>query len=136
MKLKGGGFAAVLVAIAIFIGYNMVNPGANPSRIKKDLTILHDEDEEIETSNSQKRERHEWLLLRDPKTGKIPDGIRTKELTWVRTMPIRKNGLFNKSDIQSSANTGSLPLFSETNNYTNSVIGNSYQAVGGTAFSI
>ena len=133
MKLKAGGLAVVLLGIAIFVGYQLTNKEEKRSVIKRDLTILNnEEDEEIETSNTLKRERYEWLLLRDPRTGKIPEGIRNKELTWVRTMPVKRNGLFNRLDIPSSAIGGTLPLFGESNSYNNSQIGNSYIAAGPT----
>jgi len=82
MKLKTGGLAVVFVGMILFIGYQLMNREEKRSVVKRDLTILNgEEDEEIETSNTLKRERYEWLLLRDPRTGKIPDGIRNKELT-------------------------------------------------------
>ena len=131
MKLKGIGLAALILLMAFFIGYQLLNPHEKIPKNKKNLTILNgDDDENMETSNSQKRARYEWLLLRDPKTGKIPEGIRSKELTWVRTMPIKRNGLFSKPSIQSSANGGTLPLFGESNNYNSSLTGNSYIAAG------
>lgn len=133
MKLKAGGLAVVLLGISIFVGYQLTNKEGKRSVIKRNLTILNgEEDEEIETSNTLKRERYEWLLLRDPKTGKIPEGIRNKELTWVRTMPVKRNGLFSRLDIPSSAMGGTLPLFGESNNYNNSQIGNSYISAGPT----
>ena len=133
MKLKVGGLAVVLLGIAILVGYQLTYREGKRSGIKRDLTILNgEEDEEIETSNTLKRERYEWLLLRDPRTGKIPDGIRNKELNWVRTMPVKRSGLLGKLDIPSSAIGESLPLFGESNNYNNSQIGNSYISAGPT----
>ncbi len=35
-------------------------------------------------------DRYEWRLTKDPKTGKIPDGIRKRELAWVRTQSSRR----------------------------------------------
>ena len=34
-------------------------------------------------------------MLRDPKTGLIPRGIRNREMAWVKSVPVRENGLFN-----------------------------------------
>lgn len=134
MKIKSVVFAAAIVTSTFFIGYRMLDTGSKTKPVKRDLSILNgeEEDKELETSNTRKRERYEWLLLRDPKTGKIPDGIRNRELDWVKDMPVRRNGILNRLDIQSSANMGGLPLFGENNNYTNSLTGNNYIAVGPT----
>ena len=131
MKLKAAGLAVVIIGVVLFIGFQWLKQEGKHANIKRDLTILKDDDEELETSNSQKRERYEWLLLRDPKTGKIPEGIRSKELSWVKNMPVNKNGLFRRLEIQSSANSGNLPLFGESNNnYNSSFTGNNYIAAG------
>jgi hypothetical protein len=42
-----------------------------------------------------KRAAWEWKMLRDPSTGKIPEGIRQQEMEWVRTMPVREYGGFD-----------------------------------------
>jgi len=63
--------------------------------LPKRFTIMNEEDEEIETENSKKRAEYEWMLTRDPKTGLIPEGIRSQELAVMRNMPIRENGIFN-----------------------------------------
>lgn len=52
-------------------------------------------EEENEEEAGGRRAAYEWKLLRDPKTGKIPDGIRAREMAWVKNMPVRENGLFN-----------------------------------------
>lgn len=41
-----------------------------------------------EEGGSRRKER-EWRMLRDPRTGKIPAGIRDIEMEWVKTMPFR-----------------------------------------------
>jgi len=66
----------------------------------KNLTILSEEEEEeegvnMETENARRRAEFEWLISRDPKTGSIPEGIRTRELAQMRTLPVRQNGIFN-----------------------------------------
>jgi hypothetical protein len=64
---------------------------------KKDLTILdkEEEGEELEKENSRRRAEYEWTIQRDPKTGKIPEGIREKELALLKILPVRANGIFN-----------------------------------------
>ncbi len=37
------------------------------------------------------RARHEWLRLHDPATGRIPSGIRERELAFAATLPTREN---------------------------------------------
>lgn len=66
----------------------------------KNLTILHEDDEEeegvnMEQENARRRAQYEWMISRDPKTGQIPEGIRTREMSLLRTLPIRENGIFN-----------------------------------------
>ena len=51
--------------------------------------------EEDEQKPGYSRDRYEWLLSRDPRTGKIPDGIRKRELTWVASAPVRQSGMMN-----------------------------------------
>lgn len=104
------------------------------NKISKDLTIFIGEDEEIETKNSIERAKYDWLLMQDPKTGKIPDNIRSREMAWVKTMPVRKGGLFNKPEVQQSAFgiSSGFSLFGEANNYLNSQTGNTYLAAGPT----
>ncbi|MFM7222715.1 MAG: hypothetical protein ACKO03_04740 [Bacteroidota bacterium] len=58
---------------------------------------MDEEDEkgtELEFENSKKRWEFEWYLLRDPKTNKIPKGIREKELELLKTLPVRKDGIY------------------------------------------
>lgn len=52
--------------------------------------------ETSEKEGGSKRAAWEWKMLRDPATGKIPEGIRNKELEWVKTMPSRDNGMLNR----------------------------------------
>lgn len=73
----------------------------------KNLTILHEEDEEesgvnMETENAKRRAEYEWLISRDPKTGNIPEGIRNREISLMRTLPIKQNGIFNSPTINNS----------------------------------
>jgi hypothetical protein len=66
----------------------------------KNLTILHEDEEEeegvnMEQENAKRRAQYEWLIARDPKTGEIPEGIRAREMALVRTLPIKQNSIFN-----------------------------------------
>ncbi len=81
-----------------------------PPRIKKDLSILNkneeQENQEIEKENSRRRAEFEWILQRDPKTGKIPEGIREKEINLLKILPVKADGIFKEgltslsSDVQ------------------------------------
>lgn len=73
----------------------LFNRDEEQTGLPKRLTILNDEDEELETENSKKRAEYEWMISRDPKSGLIPEGIRSQELTVMRNMPTRENGIYN-----------------------------------------
>ena len=95
--------------IAILSGtYFYMNTANDNSWPQKRMVILNDEDEEMEAENSFLRARQEWLISRDLKTGKIPEGIHAKELEWLKSQPVNSNGAFQ------------------------SVVANSYEAVGPT----
>ncbi len=53
------------------------------------------QEDEMEKEGGRKRAEWEWKMLRDPKTGKIPEGIRNREMAWVKRMPFRESGMFN-----------------------------------------
>lgn len=53
------------------------------------------QEEELEKEGGRKRAEWEYKMLRDPKTGLIPRGIRNREMAWVKTVPVRENGLYN-----------------------------------------
>jgi hypothetical protein len=100
--------------------------------LPKRFTIMNEEDEEIETENSKKRAEYEWMLTRDPKTGLIPEGIRSQELAVMRNMPIRENGIFNSPLVnntysaagpsQNGGRTRTLVFDKRYNGTTNKVI--------------
>lgn len=95
--------------IAILSGaYFYMNTANDNSWPQKRMVILNDEDEEMEAENSFLRARQEWLISRDLKTGKIPEGIHAKELEWLKSQPVNSSGAFQ------------------------SVVANSYEAVGPT----
>ena len=83
--------------IMAFVSYLYFQPSKEVPRNKKDLTILNKEEEgdEMEKENSQRRAEYEWTIQRDPKTGKIPEGIKEKELELLKMLPIRANGIFS-----------------------------------------
>ncbi|MFZ9262363.1 MAG: T9SS type A sorting domain-containing protein [Chitinophagaceae bacterium] len=95
--------------IAILSGaYFHMNTANDNSWPQKRMVILNNEDEEMEAENSFLRARQEWLISRDLKTGKIPEGIHAKELEWLKSQPVNSSGAFQ------------------------SVVANSYEAVGPT----
>ena len=53
------------------------------------------QEDEMEKEGGRKRAEWELKMLRDPKTGKIPEGIRNREMAWVKRMPFRESGMFN-----------------------------------------
>jgi len=59
-------------------------------------TIGHEED-------PQARQYYEWLRLRDPVTGQIPEGIRAQELAFAAQLPVRFEG-------ECPAESGVLPM--------------------------
>lgn len=46
-------------------------------------------EDDIPQEGGPKRLEREWRMLRDPKTGRIPAGIRDLEMEWVKTIPFR-----------------------------------------------
>ena len=46
---------------------------------------------EDEQEAGRNRNYYEWFLARDPRTGKIPDGIRQQELDWAKYAPTRQS---------------------------------------------
>ena len=92
-------FSIVTVLLLASLLYN--NYQINPPKNKRDLTILNNEEgeenEELEQENSRKRAEFEWTLQRDPKTGKIPEGIREKEIELLKILPVRADGIFREA---------------------------------------
>lgn len=43
----------------------------------------------VEAEGGIRRSLREWKMMRDPTTGRIPEGIRALEMRWVRDMPVR-----------------------------------------------
>ena len=40
-------------------------------------------------------DKYEWILSRDPNTGRVPDGIRKRELAWVKTLQPRQTAMMS-----------------------------------------
>ncbi|MEP7220756.1 MAG: hypothetical protein ABI876_17650, partial [Bacteroidota bacterium] len=53
---------------------------------------------EAAEQNPQAREQWEWMRLRDPATGRIPDGIGRKEMAFAATIPSRDQRLIARRD--------------------------------------
>lgn len=89
------------------------------------------EKEENEEYAGRKREYYEWLISRDPKTGKIPDDIRLQEAAWVKTHTPRKSGTlgnlilnnyFAAGPSQNGGRTRALAFDIRYNGTTNKVV--------------
>ncbi len=141
MMSKKIGFAVGMIFLLSIAGIYVIQSAQHKDSFSKNLTILNGEDDdnpdndELEQKNSIERARYEWLLTRDPKTGKIPEGIRAKELAWLKTMPIRKNGLFNPVEISRSAlgsTSNDIQFLMSDNPYGNAQTGNTFLAAGPT----
>ena len=79
MKLKGIGLAAMTLVMAFFIGYQLLNPDEKIPKNKKNLTILNgDDDENMETSNSQKRTTTNGFCCATQKQVKFLKELETK----------------------------------------------------------
>ncbi|MES2765299.1 MAG: T9SS type A sorting domain-containing protein [Bacteroidota bacterium] len=63
-----------------------------------------DSGETLSEHEMENKPRAEWELmrLRDPATGKIPEGIRFKELEFAKTLPVRESFLKGKDGILAS----------------------------------
>ncbi|WP_224997412.1 FlgD immunoglobulin-like domain containing protein [Cesiribacter sp. SM1] len=56
------------------------------------LSAFQDQKSSIKTEeNPQARAHWEWLMLRDPATGKIPANIRQRELAFAKQLPVAKS---------------------------------------------
>lgn len=79
-------FVLCLIAFAVFHSNKRISFG---SKEKYTLTFANrdglEQEEGTESENPQKRFLYEFNRLKDPSTGKIPIGIRTKELAYLRS---------------------------------------------------
>jgi hypothetical protein len=92
--------ALVFSMILLFTIWHKAPPDAIYKTNKWEIEL----EEEIEKEGGLKRDAWEWKLLRDPKTGKIPSGIRNREMSWVKKMPIREYGLLNSPELNNKYN--------------------------------
>lgn len=83
-------FTANWVYALLVIGLFVLIPNANAQQIQK---IKREGDQELKAA-------YEFNRLKDPKTGKVPENIRTKELTYVLSNPS-----FRKTNQRSQAAT-------------------------------
>ncbi len=85
-----------LLAFSVTLGtYVFVkNHAPAPGNVKNRFLIQEGEEEDesggnMERQNGRDRAAWEFNLLRDPRTGKIPDHIRAEEIAFAKRMPIR-----------------------------------------------
>ena len=86
-----------ITASAVVVSY-FFSTHHQPQIKKESLLLLEEDDEdaeELEAKSGKGRWDYEWMISRDPKTGKIPDGIRTKEIELLKSLPVRSNPLFD-----------------------------------------
>ena len=90
-----------VVILLAFASTLFIKTQADFPKNKRDLTILNKneegETEEMEQENSRRRAEFEWTLQRDPKTGKIPEGIREKEMDLLKILPVKADGIFKEA---------------------------------------
>ena len=79
-------FAAIFVAVVAIL---VVRRAPEPARIKFESPVGED---------PGGRAYFEWLRLNDPSTGRIPRGIRERELRFAKSLPTREFLAFHKQD--------------------------------------
>ena len=77
-----GTAAAALLASIILTG----RPDREAGIPKRSLVFMEGR---VEAEGGIRRSLREWKMMRDPVTGRIPEGIRALEMRWVRDMPVR-----------------------------------------------
>ncbi|MDX2047527.1 MAG: sialidase family protein, partial [Chitinophagaceae bacterium] len=81
----------VLLILLCIAGISTLHLSRKPSFSKKSFLIDTGQPEQEE--GGKRRAEYEWKLLRNPKTGIIPEGIRQQELEWVKTVPFKNENL-------------------------------------------
>ena len=87
-----------LLALSVTLGtYVLVKHSSSATQLSKNRFLLNEGDDEeaggsMERENGRKRAAWEFNLLRDPRTGKIPDNIRSQEIAFARRLPVRGSG--------------------------------------------
>ncbi|MCB2200133.1 T9SS type A sorting domain-containing protein [bacterium] len=87
----------MVVALVLIFGYFLIVPEKKPS-LEEALAQLPDPDQlkmtiGEEEDSPMSRKEFDWIRLHDPKTGQIPRGMRTRELAYARSLPVRGSAL-------------------------------------------
>ncbi|MCF8239794.1 MAG: T9SS type A sorting domain-containing protein [Melioribacteraceae bacterium] len=86
---------AIMISITVFY-FSL----SNPEKQLSSQSVSPDANEKYENPGS--RAEHEFNMLKDPSTGKIPDGIFEQEMQFVKDIPARKNYPLSKSSAAKS----------------------------------
>lgn len=81
-----GGLFLALAAVVLLTQKNMQTGLASLPEAGED------EDRDARTAYVIERLKYEFDMIKDPRTGKIPDGIFEKEMAFARTLPVRGSG--------------------------------------------
>lgn len=73
--------AVVLFALMAVLHFRMQEPSS---------TIIIEETSLGTKEDPEARQRFEWMMLRDPATGQIPEDIKRKEMEFARSLPTRE----------------------------------------------
>ncbi len=95
MSAKKTFFTLMIVGTAGLAFYFSGQQSTNS--LTKKITVLDNENEEdaFESENARRRAEYEWLITRNPKTGKIPEDIREKEIALLKSLPVKQSSIFN-----------------------------------------
>lgn len=101
-KIKKSGLIVAGLLLLCLSWFYFENPEKKDFKVKKRLALkvaeMPEEEklkEEDETENPQKRLEYEFDMLKDPSTGKIPEGIRSMEIAFANSMKDESVGIFN-----------------------------------------
>jgi len=75
------------ITVVILLMVILQQPSKTSDRMPRRSFIFSEED--IPQEGGPRRREREWRMLRNPKTGRIPVGIRDIEMAWVQTIPFR-----------------------------------------------
>lgn len=114
VQMKRGIIGIVAVVLVMAGAAFYVNQNRSDEFEAYDLLAGNDEDEEREQeANQEKRAffvkeriRHEWEMLHDPATGKIPYSIRQEELKLAKSIPLRNDGIISPSNLNTYTAAG------------------------------
>ena len=125
----------LISVLSVFLaGALLLKRESEANDLSERLLVFSEKGDELENENSIERAKYEWLISMDPKTGKIPDGIRAAEMAWAKKMPYRENGLFNSnqsSNLLNSTQPDNFLFSSQPNNVLSSLeVSNTSTAAG------